>query len=395
MKKQMSEAAFRRELTELFPEVPQALHQQVEVFLQEKVEREEQVGEHPRSMGRACGRIGMRALVFALMAVLALSAVALAATQWGIFDALRVILGTQPPTADSVMHANLYQETVNGVTITVQEAGWDGKTLFVQYSYRLPEGVETSARLDEATWALLDEYNVGNWVDAFWIDGVCMDMAGGSGGTDQLTEIPGEIVRTAYWRLDQMDVTLSGEVTFTLPIGEKQSAEYRRSLYDGETQAYRLPDRGVVTFSMDTGDMVSRVVSLHPDEKTVTPDVTVSVSEAAFTPLMTYITLNLEANPDSLAAYKAEHGEGYVDENGSLLWAYSGVDVYGAWISSLELVDGAGQRVFPENSGLNGCSSTWAEFTYPYMDPEKLPEQLWLAPVHAGTADMSQAIRVK
>ena len=112
--------------------------------------------------------------------------------------------------------------------------------------------------------------------------------------------------------------------------------------------------------------------------------------------MMTYITLAMEPNPDSVAAYKAEHGEGFYAEDGTLLWEYSGMNVYGDWIVSLELVDGNGYRIFPEHSyGNNGYSDTWAEFTYPYMDPAALPDQLWLAPMDGDTADMDNAIRVK
>ena len=83
-------------------------------------------------------------------------------------------------------------------------------------------------------------------------------------------------------------------------------------------------------------------------------------------------------------------------EDGTLLWEYSGMNVYGDWIVSLELVDGNGCRIFPEHSyGNNGYSDTWAEFTYPYMDHAALPDQLWLAPMDGDTADMDNAIRVK
>lgn len=71
-----------------------------------------------------------------------LGTVAFAATHWRIFDVLSVFLGSQPPTADSVMQADLHQETLNGVELTIKEAGYDGRTLFLQYSYRIPEATE-------------------------------------------------------------------------------------------------------------------------------------------------------------------------------------------------------------------------------------------------------------
>lgn len=391
----MKQETFRRELTDLVPEVPEVFHQRVEAFLKEKVDQEVNMKESTKRAVWTGARIGRRALVLALIAVLALSAVALAAREWGIFEALGVIVGKQPPTADSVLHADLYHGTVNGVEITVKEAGYDGKTLFLQYSYILPAVTEPLEDLGDETFELLDNYNVGNWVDAFWINGECMDMANNSGAEVDLTDTLGEIVRTEYWWLDNIDVHLDGEVTITLPIGERQDLEYRKSLYDREANAYRLPDKGVVTFTMDLGNVQDQVVTLHPGVQTVTPDVTVSVSEATFTPMMTYITLEMEGNPDSLAAYRAENGEGYTDAEGNLTWAFSGMDVYGIWVGSLELVDGQGQQVFPDHCGMNGYSDNWAEFTYPYMDPQDLPDELWMASMLDGTADMTTAVRVR
>lgn len=404
----MKQEAFRRELIRLTPDVPEVFHQRVEAFLEEKVNQEAQEAHEARmeaSANRAITtgrRIGRRALVFALIALILLGTVAIAATHWGIFDALSAILGTQPPTADSVLQSMVHQETINGVEITIKEAGYDGRTLFLRYSYRLPdvdvplgEKTDYGRYLHEEDMELLYDRGLGWWVDAFWINGQSMDMADDSGGVCEGTEVPGEILYTEYWRLDNLGVQLSGKVDIAMPIGESQSFEYRQALYDRETDKYALPDRGVVTFTLDTSDTIDRVVTLHPQAETVAPDVTIRVAEAAFTPLMTYITLEMEPNPDSLAAYKAEHGEGYLGEDGTLLWPYTGVEVYGDWITTMELVDGQGRMVFPDKYGCIGFSDTWAEFNYPYMDAENLPEELWLAPRGDDTADMTYAIRVK
>ena len=399
----MKQETFRRELKNLTPDVPEVFHQRVEAFLQEKVDQEVNMKESTKRVLYTGGRFSSRALIFALVAVLMLGTMAFAATQWGIFDTLSW-LGTQPPTADSVMQGKLHTETVNGVEITIEEAGYDGKTLFLQYSYRFPGiteqlgevmGKKGVRMLTEDDLALFDQYGIGWWMDAFWVNGQCMDMAGGSGSTDTPGSNPGEIIHTEYWRLDNIDVELTGKIEISLPIGEQQSGEYRKTLYDKASGQYMLPDKGVVTFTIDTKDTLSRVVKTNPNIATVTPDVTVQVSEVAYSPLMTYITLKMDPNPESLAAYKVEHGEGWMDEDGNLLWEYSGMDVYGAWISSLQLVDGEGTVIFPDNGGCNICGADWAEFTYPYMDAENLPEQLWLATVDNGEADMEYAIRVK
>lgn len=403
----MKQETFRRELKNLTPDVPEVFHQRVDAFLQEKVDQEVNMKESTKRALYMGGRFSSHALIFALVAVLMLGTVAYAATQWGIFDTL-TWLGTQPPTADSVMQGKLHTETINGVEITIEEAGYDGKTLFLQYSYRFPGVTEQLGEvmgkkgvrmLTEDDLALFDQYGIGWWIDAFWVNGQCMDMAGGSGSEDRPGKNPGEIIHTEYWRLDNIDVELTGEVEIALPIGERQPlSEYtlrdHPEKYDADQNLIK-PDKGLVTFTFDAKDTLSRVVKTNPNIATVTPDVTVRVSEAAYTPLMTYITLAMEPNPDSIAAYKAQHGEGWIDEDGNLLWAYTGMDVYGAWISSLQLVDGEGTMIFLDNGGCNSCGEDWAEFTYPYMDAENLPEQLWLAPVGNGVADMEYAIRVK
>lgn len=387
----MKQETFCKELAALTPEMPESFHLRVEAFLGEKVREEAQASANPeRCTLRTGGRIGRRALVITLIAALLLGTAALAATQWDIFRTLRVILGVQPPTADSVMQSVLCHETVNGVDITVREAGYDGRTLLLQYSFRLPDMAEPLGDLEPVT-----QRGVGWWVDAFWINGQAMDMAADSGSDYTAGDVPGEIIRTDYWRLDNLGVTLSGEVEIALPIGEMQPAEYRRAIYDAETDQYTLPDRGIVTFRIDTGDTLSRVVTLYPDAEAVLPDVTARVTEAAFTPLMTYITLELAVNPASLEAYQAEHGMGYYAGDGTLIWAYGGADVFAEWAESLQLVDGAGEMLFPGYYGGNSLGNTWAEFIYPYLDASALPEEMWLAPVRDGEADMTLAVRVK
>ena len=400
----MKQEEFRRLMTSITPDAPEHFSNHVDTVLGRIVAQEEsQMKESTKRALYIGGRFSSRALIFAIIAVLALGTVAFAATQWGIFGSLSEMLGMQPPTADSVMQGNLHTETVNGVEITIEEAGYDGRTLFLQYSYRFPgidEPLGTVSKhgermLTDDDMALFEQYNLGWWVDAFWINGQPMEMAGDSGSNDRGSVNPGEIIHTEYWRLDNIDVELSGKVEIALPIGESQPAEYRKAIFDKASGQYTLPDKGVVTFSFDASDTLSRVVTLNPNVETVTPEVTAKVSEAAFTPLMTYITLDLAANPEALAAFKLENGEGYYDEQGNLLWSYSGMDMYSGWIVGLKLVDGDGKELFPDAAGCNGVGNGWAEFLYPYMDPANLPDELWLAPMDGDTADMEYAIRVK
>lgn len=404
----MKQETFRRELSDLTPDVPEVFHQRVEAFLQEKVDQEVNMKESTKRALYMGGRFSSRALIFALVAVLMLGSVAFAATQWGIFDSLGFMLGDQPVSSDAQMQKILHKETINDVEITIHEAAYDGRTLFIQYSYRMldetePFGAMTAdgkqGGIPIDALEKLASHNVGWWIDHFWVNGQCMDMAANSGADETGTQVPGEIMMTQYWRLDNLDVALTGEVNIALPIGEVQplsdySKKNHPEKYDAEGNLLQ-PEKGLVTFNFNAGDVLSKVTTLTPNVETVTPEVTTKVSEAAFTPLMTYITLELEGNPDALAAYKAANGEGYFDDEGKLRWSYTAVDVHHDYILSLALVDGNGKPLFPDHAGYNGVGDTWAEFLYPYIAPENMPAELWLAPMDGNVADMNEAIRVK
>ena len=343
-----------------------------------------------------------RALAFALVLIVLIATVAVAATQWHIFDTLSFLTGVSPQNADQVMQGNLAKTTVNGVEITIQEAGYDGKTLFIQYTYRIKDVDRT---LGEASGdgvymedlQLLADYNVGWWIDHLWIDGKCVDMPNNSGSVTIGSEVSGEIVQAEYWRLDNEGISLSGKVEIALPIGERQPLEnYQLQKHPemyGEDGNLLLPEKGMVSFTLDTTSSLSGVRTEHPNVPVKGDNVIAQCSEVYYSPLMTYITLQLEGDQDAVAAYKAENGEGFYGSDGSLLWEYGGMEVFDVWISSLALVDGAGTVLFPDQSAMNGYGNEWAEFVYPHI--ETVPEELYMAPVYNGAADLTQAIKIK
>ena len=262
-----------------------------------------------------------RALAFALAALLLIATAAVAATHWNLFDALSFLTGANPTNADLVMRRNLYQTTINNVEITVREAGYDGRTLLIQYAYRMLD-VDTPLGLYREEFAgypedqregileedsnLLYEHNVGWWIDQLWIDGQCVDMPGNSGGVTTGTPNPGEIVQTEYWRLDNEGVTLSGTVEISLPIGERQPLEEymwaeHPEKYDADGNLL-LPEKGIVTFTLDTDDILSKVRCEYPNIPTEGETVTARATEVCYSPLMTYITLELEAAPGAVEA---------------------------------------------------------------------------------------------
>ncbi len=416
----MNSKEFKKQLTSVTPDIPEHFHHRMEMTLENIVLQEAPMKESTKRAICTAGRFSSRAVALAIVLVMMAGAVALAATQWHIFDNLTFLTGKDAPkNVDSLMQANLYQDTVNNVEITVREAGYDGRTLLLQYSYRmldvdtpygvtagemfgdrLPEGMTADMIVEGLNGTAeedLEAHHVGWWIDAIWFNGKQMDMPNNSGSVVSGSTVPGEIIHTEYWRLDNEGFSLNGPIQISLPIGERQAlADYSKKnhpeKYDVDG-SLKLPEKGLVTFTFDAKDTLAKVTALRPNVEKVLADVTAKVTEAAFTPLMTYITLDLKVNPDVMAAYIQENGAGHKDDNGQVIFPFGGMDVFGDWVTSLELVDGDGTILFPGHHGQNGYGNEWAEFLYPYI--ETIPNALYLAPVKDGTADMTQAVQIK
>ena len=410
----MNTKSLHDRLYQLTPEVPQDFHSAMERTLAAIVDQERQTSAAQPQTRAVIRRGTRRTLVLAALIVLLLISVAAAAIHWHVFDS---IFGKTPQNADMVMQGNLYQTTVNNVEITIKEAGYDGMTLYLLYSYRMldvdtplgmyRDGGTGGEGIGEEDLQLLYDHNVGWWKDHIWFNGKCMDMPANSGGNTSGSATPGEIVEFQYWRLDNENVVLDGPTQISLPIGDHSweqpddfSLAKHPERYD-ENGGLLLPDRGMVTFTLDTS-MRDRVVFTEPNIPAVLPELTAKVSKVAYTPIMMYVTLDMEVNPDKMAAFIAENGEGYLDENGVLLWPYGGMDVFDHWIYDLRLVDKNGAEVFPDmqlNDGFiygnNGYGDHWAEFLFPYKDA--YPDEMWLAPMPEGAsaADLTLGVRVK
>lgn len=395
----MKKEDFSRYLAAVTPQMPPSFSRHVDRVLEDIVRKE----ESSATPVRAARPFNRRVLVFALLVFALLCSAAYGAAHWGIFDSLGFLLGK--PAADSAVQLGkiMHKETVNGVEIGILEAGYDGRTLLLQYSYRLPGETEAWGAAEDglppAAMEKLNSHGVGWWIDHFWIDGQCVDMAANSGSVAEGTRTPGEILITEYWRLDNVDIALADEVTIALPIGEKQpldaySLAAHPERYDANGMLLQ-PEQGLVSFSFDAGQMQQQMTTLHPRIPTTTHEGTAMAAEATFSPLMTYITLALEGDPRALEAYKAENGEGLCDEQGNVIWPYTAADVYSAYLSSLTLVDGTGTMLFPEHHGCNSIGDEEAEFLYPAIPPEQMPEELWLAPVEGGGVLMQEAIRIR
>ena len=366
---------FQIKLASVTPEVPAHFHSRVERTLENIVTQEAQMKESTKQAIRTAGRFSRRTAVIVLALVLILAAAAFAATQWHVFDEIAHMTGEGTPVnADSIMQKELHRETVNGVEISILEAGYDGRTLLLRYSFRMPD-VENAFDPDgisDEDGRILSDHHVGWWRDEIRFNGESMNMPDGSENYRNGSEVPGEIIETDLWRLDAEGVTLEGPTEISLPIG------------DGTD-----PDKGWVTFTYDPGDILSRVKTYHPEKETVLKEGTVKVTEASFTPLMTYITLEMKADPEALAACKAETGEEDEEEAENL----AGMQLFGDWLFCLQLTDKEGHPIETQGMGLDAYSGTFAQFLFAWQ--EDLPDELWLAPADDEAADMSEAVLVR
>ena len=328
-----------------------------------------------------------------------LTAVAMAATQWHVFDIFHYMTGNDPVNAASVMQSNLYSGTVNDVKIDVRECGYDGKQLFMEYSFTLP-GYDRVLTEEDGLYEIVRPYGVDWWCDSIWFNGVGMNMPNNSSEERTPGANNGEVIVSQNWRLDNEGVVLNGPTEIILPIGKaiEDQDYYQRSIHpehwDENSERIAPPEGTGVRFTFDPGDVSAMIKTEHPRYAARFDEVTISVDEVVYTPIMTYITYKMSPNLEVLAKYMEEHGIGQRDEYGKLMFPYTGVNVYGEWVSQMALVDKDGKQLFPDFLGNNGCSDTWAEFDYPYM--ENPPEELYMAYVDQnGNVDMTKSVRVK
>lgn len=398
----MKQNEFCRRLTNVTPEVPEHFSRRLDLTL-EKLASQEQMKKEPRMnyfLG-ASGLFGRHASVILTVCFLLMTtAIAYAAIQWHMFDSLSFLIGKgMPKNAEKVLQSNLYQETINDVEITVREAAYDGRTLFLQYSYRMLDVDHPFDKegLQESDIQLLKDHHVGWWIDSIWFNGIPMDIQENSGGVYCGSDVPGEIIVTDYCRMDNSNFPLTGPIQISLPIGDRQNlSEYNRKSHPEKYFAngrLKLPQKGIVTFTYNANDILSQIVTVHPNQEAILPLLTAKVTETVFTPLLTYISMDLQVSADAMERFIQDNGPGYKDQNGTVIFPYGGMDVFDAWIMSLELVDQEGTLLFPDHRGQNGFGNETAEFLYPALNP--IPDELFLAPTQDGKADMTQAVRVK
>ncbi len=388
----MNSNEFRNKLISVTPEVPAAFHNRVETTLENIVTQEEQMKESTKQAIRQAGRFSRRTLVIAVALVLILAAAAFAATQWHIFGTISYLTGETPVKADEFMLRDVYKETVNNTVISIDEVGYDGRILLVQYSFRFldvdkPFGISLRDKYgdnippekleeqggdpdkpvygwgEDEIYQAMNEHGVGMWSDSIWINGQEVNAPELSEEWMQGTKNPGEVIFGLVWRVNYNGVVFDTPLEINLPIVSREKP---------------------FVFTYDPGDIQSYVKTYHPERETVLPEGTVKVSEAAFTPLMTYITVETKADPDALAKYMKDSD-----------YEELGISMFYSWLCSLQLVDGEGNLIETEGPGLESAGDDEGKFVFSYQ--ENLPDELWLAPVYEEDqpADMKEAVLVR
>ena len=229
--------------------------------------------------------------------------------------------------ASAYIAHDLAEVETNGYRVRVEEAVYDGMTLYVRYSIRdmscdhlLGEtNVDTGRRmLNEDEITAFDHAPVGWWTDNLWLNGQNVDMPGLSGGETWAGDENGEIVVSEMYRLDQVGVFLSGDVQIDLPIGEKQHYDYEmwQSMLK-EDGTFRKPDAGLVSFTLNCDAPVTHYAD---GERVILPDGTAAwVESADDTPVKLYVTVRFEISDAQREAFRAENGEGYVFPDGTVM----------------------------------------------------------------------------
>lgn len=303
--------------------------------------------------------------------------------------------------ASAYIAHDLAEVETSGYRVRVEEAVYDGMTLYVRYSIRdmscdhlLGEtNVDTGRRmLNEQEITAFDHAPVGWWTDNLWLNGQNVDMPGLSGGETWAGDENGEIVVSEMYRLDQVGVFLSGDVQIDLPIGEKQHYDYEtwQSMLK-EDGTFRKPDAGLVSFTLNCDAPVTHYAD---GERVILPDGTAAWVESADDTLVKlYVTVRYEISDAQREAFRAENGEGYVFPDGTVM-PFDDVDMVGSWVYGLTLVDADGKPLRASlgyGEGNWGVGSGVADYVFSHEDA--YPEQVYLAPqMGEDSADMAWAI---
>jgi hypothetical protein len=385
----MNKKEIRSQIEQITPDVPGAFHEAMEgtfglICRQEAARRSANIMNINRKSFKR------RTLVLVIAAVLVIATAAIAAgLHYGLFDTL---LGAGRDNAEAFIQHDLAKVSFNECDVEVKEAAYDGISLYLMYSVREraakePVGVydDTIKRwvADESSLPAMQRDGIGWWTDSIWINGKGVNMPNMSGGDTMGSDTPGELLFYQLYRLDQENVYLDGKVQIALPIGGRQPLD--SLVIHKDIKSIELPEKGMVTFTLDAS-VRDKIVITHPNEEKDMPEMTAKVSEVNYTPLNLYITMDYSLKPQ---AGIAENGNSNAQDD---YWGDKGI----SYALKLDLVDSSGKPVYETTQDFSGCQGAGqgkAWFMYPTL--KTYPDEMFLAPVNNGMADMSLAVRVK
>ena len=233
---------------------------------------------------------------------------------WGEHDVL--------PEAAKLVHQDVASVTLGGTEIAVTESAYDGATLRLVMSVRVPE-IERAlqrAELDDEGSEFLkalarDGVSAQYSFDYFTLNGEEYGMTGGSGGDNAVGEANGEML--IYFELDLLGVDVpQGDITVGLPVG------YR----DGETVMLAVPAKA--------SDLES-VRDATPEFPTVELEGggTLTVVSARLSPIAAYATIRLDfpegAEDAAGVAFARWQNFTFADSNGEPVCLYTELTAWG------------------------------------------------------------------
>ncbi len=284
------------------------------------------------------------------------------------------------------------QKEIDGVTLTLKEAAYDGMTLFVHYSIKdhnstIPLGEYDN---DAEQYVLTSEaYDsiftmpVRWWADSIWVDGVERDMPVAS-QNQMLSENKEEIEWFDFYSLSDSDILPQGDtIHFDFPVGSPDKTRSKEDRF--------------LSFTLDA-TIQDRIQKITPNICTTTPLWHAKVTEVIFSPVQMYVNLSWGLQEGVLEKFIEKNGIGEYDENGTLLWTYDAMDAMpDNFMYHLWLVDEKGRRIGGNEKGYFGmswCGQDKAQFTFPYL--EEYPQKLYLAvPSQDGRLDREHAIVIR
>ena len=233
---------------------------------------------------------------------------------WGERDVL--------PEAAKLVRQDMASVTLGGTEIAVTESAYDGATLRLVMSVRVPEierkllYPELDDEGSEFCKALArDGVSAQYSFDLFTLNGEEHGMTGGSGGENAVGEENGEML--IYFELNLLGIDVpEGEITVGLPVGRRE----------GETVMLEIPAKASDLESVR--DVTPEVATMELEGGG-----TLTVVSARLSPIAAYATVRLDfpegAEDEAAVAFARWQDFTFVDENGKPVCPYTELTGWG------------------------------------------------------------------